>query len=214
VTRLDGSADRQAFDLTKRLAADLAHMDMAARLPLMDMAIPSLRELSQVQCGVFKREVEALIAADAELDLFEWVLRRVIIRHLEPHFAGHVPRATHYYSLQRLGREIEVLLSTLAHTGHRDPAQARAAFEAASKRIEAPPLELLPYEEAARASLDEALDRLAQTAPRLKRQIVEACAVSIVADREITVREGELLRAICDALDVPMPPLLPGQPIV
>jgi len=30
-------------------------------------------------------------------------------------------------------------------------------------------------------------------------------------DDQVTLREGELLRAIADALDCPMPPFLPGQ---
>ena len=59
--------------------------------------------------------------------------------------------------------------------------------------------------------LDKALSRLAALKPRFRKGLVEACAEAIIHDRRIRPVEGELLRAVCDALDCPMPPLLPGQ---
>jgi hypothetical protein len=52
------------------------------------------------------------------------------------------------------------------------------------------------------------LQTLAQAAPSLKGQVVAACAACIDADKQVTVREAELLRAVCAALDCPMPPLV------
>ena len=48
-------------------------------------------------------------------------------------------------------------------------------------------------------------------ASRQKRKILEAAIAIVVADRAVTVDEGELLRAIAEALDCPVPPLLPGR---
>ena len=53
---------------------------------------------------------------------------------------------------------------------------------------------------------------LALVVDKKRRNLVEACAATICADREVTVAEAELLRGICDMLDCPMPPLLPGGP--
>jgi hypothetical protein len=61
-------------------------------------------------------------------------------------------------------------------------------------------------------SLSEALDTLSLVADKQRRNLVAACAATICADREVTVAEAELLRGICDMLDCPMPPLLPGEP--
>ena len=69
----------------------------------------------------------------------------------------------------------------------------------------------MPFDQVGLEALDRALDTLAAVAPRGKRQLIDACAATIAADREVTVREGELLRAIADALGAPMPPILPGQ---
>ena len=38
-------------------------------------------------------------------------------------------------------------------------------------------------------------------------------ASGLVADAAVSVEEAELLRAVCDMLDCPMPPLLPGQTV-
>ena len=57
------------------------------------------------------------------------------------------------------------------------------------------------------------LRELAQTAPQLRARLVDACAACICADLSVGVEEAELLRAICDMLNCPMPPLLPGQEV-
>jgi hypothetical protein len=62
--------------------------------------------------------------------------------------------------------------------------------------------------------LSKALDDLSRVADKKRRNVVDACAAGICADREVTVAEAELLRGVCDMLDCPMPPLLPGGPVV
>jgi hypothetical protein len=66
------------------------------------------------------------------------------------------------------------------------------------------------------SSLDRALNDLDAAAPQLKRQILAGCAACIGADGRITLEEGELLRAISNALGCPLPPLqsLPGAEAV
>ena len=52
-----------------------------------------------------------------------------------------------------------------------------------------------------------ALDRLAQAAPIIKKNLLEACIRTVGADGVILEAEAELLRAIADTLDCPIPPL-------
>jgi len=69
---------------------------------------------------------------------------------------------------------------------------------------------LLPDEACSLTALDRALDRLATSAPQVKSRVLDACATCIASDGRVTVAEGELLRAIADSLDCPIPPLLAG----
>ena len=56
--------------------------------------------------------------------------------------------------------------------------------------------------------VDRALDELVTASAPAKRLVLEACAATIGADGRVNVDEGELLRAIADSLDCPMPPLV------
>jgi hypothetical protein len=56
-----------------------------------------------------------------------------------------------------------------------------------------------------------ALQTLRQSVPTIKRRIVVACTACILTNQRVTVREAELLRAICDTLDSPLPPLVVGE---
>ena len=70
---------------------------------------------------------------------------------------------------------------------------------------------MFPREVCRLSALDEALNRLACASPQIKKRILEACAASIVADGQVTVDEGELLRVFADSLDCPVPPLLASE---
>jgi hypothetical protein len=67
--------------------------------------------------------------------------------------------------------------------------------------------QLVPRNDCRPPDFRAALDTLAQATPAIKRQVVAACGATILADHQVTVRESELLRAICATLDCPMPPL-------
>lgn len=184
-----------------------------ARLPLIDIATAALRELTISQYSAFRTNVVALAKADETLSLFEWVLERMILRHLDPQFAKVKTAPAQYYALTRLQQPCAVLLSALAHHGHSETAQARKAFEQGRFRLGLSGLELLAPAECSLEELDKALSALDTVSFKLKRNLLEAGAAAVSADRQVTVIEAELLRGIADALGCPMPPLLPGQPL-
>ena len=92
-------------------------------------------------------------------------------------------------------------------------AELRAAFEQGAALLLCIEPTLLAPDRCGLAELDAALERLARASPTCMQQLLTACAACITADRKVTQAEGELMRAIADALDCPMPPLLPGQPL-
>ena len=73
---------------------------------------------------------------------------------------------------------------------------------------------LLPAGQCGLAEFDTALSELSELVPPEKGRLLHACGVAVSADREVTVMEAELLRATADSLGCPMPPLLPGQPLI
>jgi len=196
------------FELTLSLAKPMSQADVRARLPLVDLALPALRAMSVSQYRAFARAFQALIGADKRIALFEWVLYQILLRHLRSQFEPLPAVPIRYYGLQQLGRQCSVLLSALARASEYDD---EVAFRAGVQRLPEVPLRLSPREDCGLAQLNEALRELAHVTPKQRQRLVDACAATICADSSVDVAEAELLRAICDMLDCPLPPLLPGQ---
>jgi hypothetical protein len=213
LARLAELAAADVYELTLKLVPLLDGLDVRARLPLVDLALPSLRAMSRSQYDEFLKCFKDLVAADNRLGLFEWTLYRVLLRNLQPQYEKTAAPKTAYYGLQRMGQQCSVLLSTLAHADNRRR-EAAAAFARGAAELREVEAMLLPPEACGLEPLSRALDDLSRVADKKRRQVVNACAACICADREVTVAEAELLRGVCDMLDCPMPPLLPGGPVV
>jgi Zn-dependent protease with chaperone function len=207
---LERYAQKDLYDLTRKLIPWIDQLDVRARLPLVDMAMPALRAISASQYRVFSQCFGELVQADQRIGLFEWTLHQILLRHLRPQFEKVRPPQILYYGLQRLGEPCSVLLSTLARASQSDD---RVAFDSGARRLADVPVELLPAERCKLSTLQESLKQLSQVAAKQRQRLVDACAATICADQAVNVAEAELLRAICDMLDCPMPPLLPGQPV-
>jgi hypothetical protein len=207
---LEQRAEPNVFELTLRLVPAVQQLDVRAYLPLVDMTLPALRALSPSQYEEFSSCFIELVEADKRLGLFEWTLHQILLRHLRPQFEKVRPPQVKYYGLQQLGEQISVLISALAYASQHDD---DAAFAAGARHFENVPIRFLPRDDCGVGPLDAALRELRQVAPKLRASLVDACAAAICADRSVSVEEGELLRAICDMLNCPMPPLLAGQQV-
>jgi hypothetical protein len=150
------------------------------------------------------------MTADRRLSLFEYTLRCVLHRHLDAHFIPQPRPKQRRISPQELASALYRVLSLLAWEGQPNQDEATTAFAAGLRSFigEDADYRLPSREECSLADFDAALRLLDQSEPAVKRRIVVACAACILANQEVTVREAELLRAICDTLDCPMPPLL------
>ncbi len=207
---LDQLAEPDVFEFTRQLIPSVDLLDVRARLPLVDMTLPALRSMSEPQYRQFTQCFVSLVEADQRLGLFEWTLHQILLRHLRPQFEPVRPRLTVYYGLQQLGAPCSVLLSALARISQ---GADEKAFDAGARHLPDVPLKLLPGEACGLQKLNGALVELAQAAPKQRQRLVDACAACICADATVKIGEAELLRAVCDLLDCPMPPLLPGQDV-
>lgn len=214
LAHISENAAPEIAELTIELAKQLADMPKEARLPLIDMAVPALREMSNETYEKFKGKVDALIKADGRVDLFEWVLQRLLVRHLDLHFEHKPDPKVQYYNLRGLTTPCASVLSALAHIGQREPADAKDAFDTGASELGIGSLAIQERKAVKLKEVGQALDQLVLASPREKQKLIRACAKTIAADGEVTRGEGELMRAVADSLAVPMPPLLPGQQLV
>ncbi len=181
-----------------------------ARLPLVELAVPALRQMSKAQVHDFLSGVKTLVEADRKLTIFEYALQRLLLRHLVTYFLNQTPPPPRYTVPLPLIEPTQVVLSALARAGESSPERARNAFAAGVSALGWPDvrMELSVEESIDLTRLDAALQTLDGASRPLKKQILLACAACVGYDGQVTIEEGELLRAISDSIDCPMPPLI------
>jgi hypothetical protein len=207
---LAGRAPQSVADRAAALFPDVLQIGARARLPLLNLALPALRQLTAGQYSQFSQALQWLIDSDGGVRLFEFVLQKMLLRHLDPQFNGPRNQVVQFYTLKPLVPDCAVVLSALANVGSDDPAAILNAFNAGAPFLHAPEnagLVLLPAGQCGVAQIDNSLNRLAMAAPILKKNLLTASVQVIGADGIIKEDEAELLRAIADTLDCPIPPL-------
>ncbi|HEY0961674.1 MAG TPA: M48 family metallopeptidase [Pseudomonadales bacterium] len=188
-----------------RVLGAVGQLERKLYLPLLEVALPALRALSEGQCERFAAQLRQLIDLDASVSLFEWCLFRIVSATLVRNAAR--PAARH--SLTQCAAASRALLAALARAGNPDEAAATAAFADGVRELEGSDSiadAALPDTRDLQA-LDRALEDLAQLDPLQKPRLLKALVRCARADRAISIEEEELLRAIGAALDCPTPPL-------
>ncbi len=219
---------KQLTELARRVAAgmgdkiaalwpEVAPLAARARLPLVNLALPALRHLRPDEFEQFSQALQWLIESDGQIEIFEFVLQKIVHRHLASQSGEIRPASIQYHTLKPLVSDCSVVLSALATVSSSNSGEIQKAFQAGAPYLgtKADELQLLPREKSGLEQLDTALDRLALAAPQIKKNLLEACVQVVGADGLIQEREAELLRAIADTLDFPIPPFveIPESPI-
>ncbi len=195
-------------DRLLELAEPLQRLPAGRRLPLLELAIPALKQLEPQDFVSLKRDIGTLLISTGQLGFMEWALLRIVERNLgmQRPVQGRLPLAA-------LGNESCVLLAALARAGNAGEQAANEAFQAAWSTL---PFTARVFAEQRRAGISElsdALNRLNQMRPLQKPQLLKAMARCIEHDGRISAGEAELMRAVADTLDCPMPPLLSDRQI-
>jgi len=213
--QLDGLNQSAGRDVLERMAIAvplLAAIKPEARLPAAELAVATLKHLSAEGYARFVENMNQLIAADKQMDLFEYTLRRMVLRRLAPLFEKVKP-PVEYHDMAPLRSAAVKLLSCLAYWGAEGLAAAQKAFSAGMGELGGSVPQMFPMDRYGVQALDEALAQLNGASPALKRTILAACTACIGSDGKVTIEEAELLRAVGDALGCPIPPFLPGEKI-
>jgi Zn-dependent protease with chaperone function len=205
--------DAAAAERAARLLPRIVALGPRARLPLLDLMLPALRAQSREQFEAFRVNVRALVDADATETLLEWVVQRLLVLQVERHAGRVQPPPVRHATLRHLGAEVGVLLSAVARAAGDEAAADRSFVRAARALGEPEGLRLARPEACGPEALSLALAALAAASPAARGRLLDACAAGITADAEVTVEEAELLRALAISLDIPLPPVLPGQPL-
>jgi Zn-dependent protease with chaperone function len=183
-----------------RSGGETAGLGPELHLPLVDLALPALKQLDKPGRVEFLAQVEAAVRADRRVSLREFVLLSLLRHQLAP--PAPVPGGKR---IEALRAEAMALLSLIAHAGHAD---AGAAFRAGLAQLGLREGALLAREAVTPEAAGAALDRLRGLAPLAKALLVKAMFAAASADGTLQLAEAELLRLAGAVLDCPLPPLV------
>jgi hypothetical protein len=159
--------------------------------------------MSQPEARDFVSASRALIEADGEINLFEFMLQKVIERHVMIGLGLKQVPVMRFRKIEDLERGLSDLLGVFATLAGGDKAiQAAAAeYREHSGRD-------LPRSTAGLSEVASALVEMGAATPLVKQQILRLCGLIVVEDGNVGDQEMELLRATAEAIGAPIPPLV------
>lgn len=180
-----------------RLELLLKHLPAGTHLPLLDLALPTLRGLAPLQLQAFRDALSKV--AYEEADGF----RLLLLEALMHRYLGIEVTSPTAPSLS-LEAAAGLLLSAVVMTSSESPEDRLAAYRRAVgvAGFRGMSLALAENPLANLALLEEALVVLAAQKVADRRNFVRACGVAVLYDNQAEPAEIEILRAVSDAIGI------------
>ena len=180
--------------------------DLRHRLLHLDQAMPTLKQMSKPQYQRCYDLIGQLVVADGQVDLFEWVVHRIITQELYAHFvqpfrsSGRISRAA------KVNQQVCQTLSLLAAAGSPGDAERQRAYQRGAK-LWGSTAAMLDVQHFDYQQINQSLEKLRHMNADLKARLLDACAAVAAADASLTDNEFALIKGIATTLDCPLPPL-------
>ena len=201
---LEKNLTEQELDELKTLVPLVGGVDRASRLPMVDLAAPSLKQLSDKQQLSFAKLLRDVTKSDGVVTRFEWVLVSVIQKHLANNVLNKLSQKSNK-KLHSLAESVVVVLATLAYSGAETQEQAIGAFEHGLEDVRFNSVDMPTLKACSIEVLHGALQKLQSLRFTEKQKFLQGCESCVEHDGKVTVAEAETIRAIGDVLDCPIP---------
>jgi hypothetical protein len=194
---------RQFYDQIEQAGAQY-------RLPLMEIAYPALKRRPAPELSYLIDLAARLIEVDGEIDLYEYCFYRILVSNLNQAIHPGAQRKTRKASRGPVRRAAIDLLRIVAKHGHEDIAEQQEAFRAGADSFGTwgSNFEFEADHDYSVAVLDESLEMLLALNGAGKKMLLQAVTATVMWDRNLSIAEAELIRAICASLACPLPPFL------
>lgn len=180
------------------LDVPLSGLTPGQRLPLIELALPALRQLFAAQHARFQACLRRLMALELHAGALQWALHRLVVQGIQGE-----RRARRDRHLADLAGPLSLLLSTLARAGQQDAGQARVAVERLASVLGVS-LDFVA-EPALASDLDWAMARLVRLVQAERAPLLAAMSCCVEHDGRIDPEEAELLSAVAWTLGCPLP---------
>ncbi len=197
--------DPQVVATLQKLWPYSQQVDEQLRLPLLEMAIPTLKRLPEADRVILLDRLDRMVILDGRVDFVEWVTMTLLRLRLAQ---NPVDRSGKLNSnIANFAQSLRILFASiarftpdqvLAEQGYAQVCQQLGIEEEGSGW----PVRVA-YEQ-----LSEALAELSGISFMWRKVILQACADLIQQDGHIAFREYELLRIVAECLESPLPVLM------
>lgn len=191
-----GLAGGEVARVAETFAAQLRSLPAGARVPLLDLSMPALRQLSREQQAQFRSAIEK-VGYEAEDGLIVLLIQASMYRYLSqeknpPSRPGDLASA------------YEVVLSAVVRTSSESPEAQAQAYRFGASVLGLPGLAsaMLPADAVDLSKVEEALAVIAGQAVVERRKFVRACGAAMLNDDEAEPAEIEIVRAVADSLGI------------
>lgn len=192
----------------EEISGALADLHPMQRLPLAQLAFPTLRRRTRPQLVAFLAALDELIRADGRVQLEEYCLAKLVTVQIVDALDPSKARPIGSLKLPNVATELADVFAIVAAYGNSVPADAQRAYLLGMHEVSPDSIPEFKGREDWAGALDRALPKLDQLLPAGKELLVRGLTSAIGADGQVTVTEAELLRTVCAALHCPLPPQL------
>ena len=189
-------------ELVAALYPEVQRLGPPHRLPLLELAVPTLKSMSPRQYRHFKNTCLQLIRADKRTELHEWCLFQLLRHYLDTEFMRVTHSRARYNKLVKVDYHLRVALSVLAYEADDSPAQH---FLTGAQELGFTNMQILPAEQATVAAFSRAVHELADCYPLLKPKILKALVRTAKGDGTLNPSEKEIIASIAAVMDCPVP---------
>jgi len=191
-----GLAGGEVAREAERFEPLLRSLPAGSRVPLLDLSMPALRQLSSEQEALFRLAIEK-VGYDADDGLIVLLIQASMRRYLSKEKnpvsrAGNLPMAC------------GLVLSAVVRTSSESPEAQARAYQLGAGALGLPGLDasLLESEAIDLQKVDDALAVIAGQSVYDRRKFVRACGAAMLNDGKAEAAEIEIVRAVGDSLGI------------
>ena len=204
INYLRSRANPRTFSIFQDIQKDVCAIDLSLRMPLMEMSLPSLSNLSKIQDTHFKRILTELIKTGRKPKLFSWCVYQRIINHNQ-----NISSPSHTFD--DLLTPTSTLLACIASLSIKG--EQSGAFLAGYKCIwpqhktAESDIQLLNKNNISLSQWSSSLKELRTLRLLARPTLLKAIAKIVEYDKRISQEEWDCFRLIASVLDCPIPNL-------
>ncbi len=187
--------------LVAQFGAELDGLPNTLRLPLLELCLPTLKQISAEQYERFKKLLLQFVKADGQIGIGEWCLYQLVRHYLDPQFVQTRLSRPRHAKLDAVSTALATVLGTLALHGDQE---TDAAFQRGATVLGLP-LSTPAVDQLGVADFSKAVGVLADCYPLLKVTILKAMATTAAHDGVVNPEELTLIKAIAAVIDCPVP---------